>query len=254
LLLATDLALGAASQATRLALRVGATGWNASVATGRLVSALPGANGAGRLLNTATRPLVDGGRETRARARSAAQARTQRLLEAVVPGLVDAVDIDALVQRIDIDAIVRRIEIDDLVQQIDIDQLVRRINIDQLVRRIDIDALMQRIDLDAVVASIDVNRIAERIDVDAVVEQTELGTIVARSTSGFASEALDAARSQTADVDTRVSRAVNRVLRRKEGEAPVGPPLLTGETGTEDTASASDAELEPADASDGESK
>jgi len=246
-----------------LALRVGATGWNASVAAGRLVSALPGANGAGRLLNTATRPLVDGGRETRARARSAAQARTQRLLEAVVPGLVDAVDIDALVQRIDIDAIVRRIEIDDLVQQIDIDQLVARIDIDQLVgrididqlvRRIDIDALMQRIDLDAVVASIDVNRIAERIDVDAVVEQTELGTIVARSTSGFASEALDAARSQTADVDTRVSRAVNRVLRRKEGEAPVGPPLLTGETGTEDTASASDAELEPADASDGESK
>ncbi|MGC2374766.1 MAG: hypothetical protein WA484_12915 [Solirubrobacteraceae bacterium] len=47
---------------------------------------------------------------------------------------------------------------------------------------------------------------------------------------------------------------MNRVLRRKEGEAPVGPPLLTDETGTEGTASASDAELEPPDTSDGESK
>ena len=107
---------------------------------------------------------------------------------------------------------------------------------------------MQRIDLDAVVARIDVNRIAERIDIDAVVEETELGTIVARSTSGFASEALDAARSQTAGVDTRVSRAVNRVLRRKEGEVPIGPPLLTGETGTEDTASASSTEPPPPNA------
>ncbi len=272
LLFATDLAVGVASQATRLALRVGATGWNASVATGRLVSALPGANGAGRVLNTATRPLVDGGREMRARAGSAASARAQRLLEAVMPGLVDTLDVDALVQRIDIDQLVRRIEIDDLVQRIDIDQLVgrieiddlvqrididalvQRIDIDQLVGRIDIDALMQRIDLDAIVTRIDVNRIAERIDVDAVVEQTELGTIVARSTSGFASEALDAARSQTADVDTRVTRAVNRVLRRKEGEVPVGPPLLTGETGTENTATAPDAEPQLPDVPDRESK
>ncbi len=139
-------------------------------------------------------------------------------------------------------------------QRIDIDQLVSRIDIDQLVRRIEIDDLVQRIDIDAVVASIDVNRIAERVDVDAVVEQTELGTIVARSTSGFATEALDAARSQTADVDTRVSRVVNRVLRRKEGEVPVGPPLLTGETATEDTASGSGTEPARPDASDREQK
>jgi hypothetical protein len=236
LLLATDLAVGAASQATRLALRVGATGLDASVAAGRLVSALPGANGAGELLNTATRPLLDSGRETRTRVRSVAQTGTQRLFEAVAPGLLDALDIDALVQRIDIDRLVRRIEIEDL------------------VGRVDIDALVRRIDLDAVVARVDVNRVAERIDIDAVVEQTELGTIVARSTSGFASEALDTARSQAAEVDTRVSRAVNRVLRRKESEVPVGPPLLTGETGTEETASESGTEAPPPDAPEGGSK
>ena len=136
-------------------------------------------------------------------------------------------------------------------------RLALRVDIDQLVRRIEIDALMQRIDMDAVVGRIDVNRIAERIDIDAVVEQTELGTIVARSTSGFASEALDAARSQTADVDTRIGHAVNRVLRRKEHGVPIGPPLLTGETGAEDTASTSDTEPPPPDepeAPDRESK
>ncbi len=299
LLVATDLTVGVASEATRLAIRLGARGRSAGVAAGRLVSSLPGAGGTGRLLDTATRPLVGRGREIRVRARAATEIQAQHVLEAVVPSVVDALDIDALVQRIDIDqlvrrieidelvgrididALVRRIEIDDLVQRIDIDQLVGRIDIDALVRRIDIDrlvgrididavvqqigidavvqqididrlvgdvdidALMQRIDLDAVVARIDVNSIAERIDVDAVVEKTELGTIVARSTSGFASEALDTARSQTAGVDTRVSRAVNRVLRRKEGEMPVGPPLLTGETSTEDMSSASDTESPP---------
>jgi hypothetical protein len=272
LLLATDLAFGVASQATRLALRVSETGLNASTAAGRLVSALPGANGAGRLVNIATRPLVDSGRETRTRVRSAAQTGTQRLLEAVAPGLLDTLDIDALVQRIDIDRLVGRIDVDALVQRIDIDRLVGRIDIDALVRRIDIDrlvrrieiddlvgrididTLVQRIDLDAVVARVDVNRVAERIDVDAVVEQTELGTIVARSTSGFASEALDAARSQAADVDTRISRVVNRVLRRKESEVPAGPPLLTGETGAEDTTSEPSTQPASTDAPYGESR
>jgi len=253
-LLATDLVVGAASQATRLALRASETGLNASAAAGRLVSGLPGANGAGQLLDTAMRPLVDSGRETRARARSSAQTGMQRLLEAVAPGLLDTLDIDALVQRIDIDRLVGRIDIDALVRRIDIDRLVRRIEIDDLVGRIDIDALVQRIDLNAVVARIDVNQVAERLDIDAVVEQTELGTIVARSTSGFASEALDAARSQAADIDTRVSRVVNRALRRKENEVPAGPPLFSDETHTEDVASEPSTEPASADAPDGESK
>jgi len=279
-LLASDLAVGAASRATRLALRLGATGWDAGVAVAHLASALPGADSAGRLLNSAARPLVDDGREVRTRARPAAQARTQRLLEAFLPGLVDALDVDTLVRRIDIDQLVRRIDIDALVRRIDIDQLVRRIEIDALVRRIDIDALVrrieidqlvrrieiddlvQRVDLDAaidridvgrIVERIDVNEVVQRVDVDAVVEETELGTIVARSTSGFASEALDAARSQTAGVDTLVSRAVNRVLRRKEGDVPVGPPLLTGEIGAEDAASAAAERPPPPEAPDGES-
>ena len=258
-LLGTDIAVGAATRAARLALRFGETGWGASVAVGRVAAGVPGADGAGRLLGTLTRPLADEGLQARRRAGSALQAGTGRLLEALVPAVIDAldveevvrrididqlvgrIDIDRLVRRIDIDQLVRRIEIDDLVRRIDIDQLVRRIEIDdlvgrieidELVRRIDIDRLVGRVDIGAIVDRVDVNEVVQRVDIDSVVEETELGTIVARSTSGFASEALDAARSQTAGVDTLLSRMVNRALRRKEGEMPVGPPLLTGEQDT----------------------
>jgi hypothetical protein len=238
LTLATDLAVGAASQATRVALGVGARGWDAGAAMGRAASVLPGAAGAGRVLRGAVSPLVSDGRQVRAQARSTAEADTRRLLETFVPGVVDTLDIDGLVRRIEIDRLVQQIDIDRLVREIDIDALVRRIDIDALVQRIDIerlvqhidiDALVQRIDIDTVVGRIDVNGVVQRVDVDAVVEETAMGSIVARSTSGFATDALDAARSQTAGVDTLVSRAVNRVLRRREEELPAGPPLLTEE-------------------------
>ncbi len=293
LLLATDFAVGAASQVAHLAVEAGARGWDAGAAVGRAVSALPGAGIAGRLLSGTTRPLVSNGREIRVHARSSAEADTRRLIETLAPGVVDTldidqlvqrididtlvqrididtlvqqididalvqrididtlvrqididqlvqqIDIDALVQRIDIDTLVRQIDIDALVQRIDIDQLVQRIDIDALVQRIDIDALVRRIDIDALVGRIDVNEVVQRVDVDAVVEETAMGSIVARSTSGFASEALDAARSQTAGVDTLVSRAVNRMLRRREEELPIGPPLLTGESAVESSTTSS---------------
>ncbi len=105
--------------------------------------------------------------------------------------------------------------------------MVGRVDVDDVVQRIDLDAVIGGIDVNRIVERIDANDIVQRVDVDAVVEETELGTIVARSTSGFASEALDAARSQTAGVDTRLSRAINRALRRKEGEVPVGPPRIS---------------------------
>ncbi len=143
--------------------------------------------------------------------------------------LVSRIDIDRLVSRIDIDVLVSRIDIDKLVARIEIDEVVRRIQLDAMLGRIDIDELMARLDLDAIVDRIDVNEVVQRMDIDKVIEETELGAIVSRSTSGFATEALDAARNQTAGVDTIVSRAVNRVLRRRPGESPAGPPLLVSE-------------------------
>jgi hypothetical protein len=161
-----------------------------------------------------------------------------------IDDLVSRIEIDDLVSRIEIDALVRRIEIDDLVSRIDIDKLVSRIAIDRLVGDIDIDALVGRIQIDevvgridldrvvgdidiaAIVDRVDVNEVVQRVDVDAIVEQTELGTIVARSTSGIATETLDAARTQGVTVDDAVGRIINRVLRRRAEDLPAGPPQL----------------------------
>ena len=80
----------------------------------------------------------------------------------------------------------------------------------------------------------------QRVDIDAIVEETELGTIVARSTSGFAGEAVDAARARTAEAERSSTRVVDRMFRRR-GEAPLGPPLLVRDDEADDVERGGDA-------------
>jgi hypothetical protein len=204
---ALDVALGAGSTATGAAARLGGAGREVVRAGARVAGALPGANLAAGLLSAATRPLADDGARVRRQVRERAVAEAQRALEALVPAIVDVLDVDALVRRVDVDA------------------LLRRVDLEALLARVDLDALLARVDVDAIADRIDVNAIVQRVDVDAVIEETEIGTIVARSTSGFAAEALDAARTQTVSADTLVTRLVDRLLRRRD-EGPLGPPLL----------------------------
>lgn len=210
LTLAADVALGAGSLAARAALRVGVAGRDVVLAGGRIAGALPGAGLARGLLAAAARPLAEQGARTRRRAGDDAVAQLQRALELLVPAIVEAIDVDALVRRVDVDAVVAQIDVD------------------ALLARVDLDALIAQVDVDSIADRIDVNAIVQRVDVEAIVEETELGTIVARSTSGFASEALDVARTQTVSADTLVTRLVDRMLRRR-GETPLGPPGLVGD-------------------------
>jgi hypothetical protein len=223
---AADVALGVGLRAGEVALRVAGAGRDAARIGTRVAGALPGAELAGRTLARVARPLVADGERTRRRA----LADAQRALERVVPAIVELIDVDAIVRRIDVDAVVAAVDLDALLRRADVDAVVRRIDMEALLAGIDLDELVARIDVDAIAARIDVNAVVRRVDVDAVVEQTELGTIVARSTSGFASEALDVARAQTVGVDTLVTRLVDRLLRRR-GEGPLGPPLLVDEHG-----------------------
>jgi hypothetical protein len=212
LVLAADVALGAGARVARGALLLGGAGLDVTRLGVRVAGSLPGARLAMRTLSAATRPLATDG--TRVRRRTVEQA--QRTLERLVPAIVELIDVDTVVATIDVDALLART---------DVSALLERVDVDAFLAGVDIDALIARIDVDAIAARIDVNAIVQQVDIDAVVEETELGTIVARSTSGFASEALDAARAQTVSADTLVTRLVDRVLRRR-GEAPLGPPLL----------------------------
>lgn len=223
---AVDVALGVGVRTGEVAMRAAGAGRDAARLGARVVVALPGAGLAGRALARVARPLAADGE----RVRRHAVADAQRALEWAVPAIVELIDVDAIVERIDIDAVVAAVDLDALLRRADVDALVRRVDMETVLASIDLDELIARIDVDAIAARIDVNAVVRRVDVDAVVEQTELGTIVARSTSGFASEALDVARAQTVGVDTLVTRLVDRVLRRR-GEGPLGPRLLVDEEG-----------------------
>ena len=143
-----------------------------------------------------------------------------------IGGIVDKVDIAGIVDKVDIGAIVEKIDIDRIVARIDLNALVSRLDLNALVDQLDLNALIGKLDLDALLAELDMNAVVERIDVDALVANTEMGGIIARSTSGIASEALDAVRSQGVGIDNFIARVTNRALRRKPDELPRGPRLL----------------------------
>jgi hypothetical protein len=146
-----------------------------------------------------------------------------------VDAIVDRVDVDAIVQRVDVAAIVERIDIGSIVERIDIGSIVERIDLDALLEQIDLDRLLERIDLDALLERVDLDSLIQRLDMDALVATTDLGSIIAQSTSGVASEALDAVRSQGVGLDNVVGRLANRILRRDPAELPAGPPGLVGD-------------------------
>jgi hypothetical protein len=200
-------------------------------------------------------PLSERGREIRTTVEREAGPTAGSAISRVVPGVVDAVgldgvlasvDVDALIRRVDVDGIVSRVDVGGIVSRVDVDRIVSQVDLDALLARLDVDALMarvdvgallervdldallDRIDLDALISRLDLNAVLQRLDIDELVSNTELGSIIAQSTSGVASEALDAVRSQGVGLDNFLDRLVNRISRRDPASVPVGPPLLVG--------------------------
>jgi hypothetical protein len=137
----------------------------------------------------------------------------QSVANEVVPGVVDAIDVDEIVQRVDIQAVLDRLDLDELLEHVDLTRLI------------------EQIDMDAVLAKVDINEVLARVDIDALLERTELGAVISRSGSAVAGRALDVMRSQAVGVDAFVERWTNRFLRRREPRAASGPPVLVGGTG-----------------------
>ena len=202
------------------------------------------AAGAARWL---TQPLAREGEEVRERLGAEAGPAATGVIRQVTPGVLGAVDLDAvlaaidldalldrldigrLLDRVDVDAIVQRVDVAAIVERIDIGSIVERIDLDALLEQIDLDRLLERIDLDALLERVDLDSLIQRLDMDALVATTDVGSIIARSTSGVASEALDAVRSQGVGLDNVVGRLANRILRRDPAELPAGPPRLAGD-------------------------
>lgn len=151
-----------------------------------------------------------------------------RVVGAIVPKAVGAVDPDDLVQRVDfdrllerldVDAVVQRVDVDALVQRVDLDALLDRVDIDALVRRVDLHALLQRVDVDALIARVDLDALLVNVDVSALARRAGIDRIVAETTTGLAARTLNLARRQVVAVDGLLLGLVDRLL----GREPVSP-------------------------------
>jgi hypothetical protein len=131
----------------------------------------------------------------------------QSVANEVVPGVVDALDVDEVVQRLDVQAIVDRIDLDTVLDRVDVDRLIKRV------------------DVEAVLASVDLNMVLDRVDFDAVLARTELSAVISRSGSALASRGLDLLRSQAVGMDAFVERWTDRLLRRRPRTAVSKVPI-----------------------------
>jgi hypothetical protein len=121
-----------------------------------------------------------------------ATAVLQSVVNEVVPGVIDVLDIEAIVERIDLNA---------LLEQVDLNELLDGIDLDKLLDRLDLNALL------------------ERVDIEALLQRTELGTLVSRATGGVVADAVDGMRSAGVGLDGFVQRWVDRLLRRSQPNA-----------------------------------
>jgi hypothetical protein len=131
--------------------------------------------------------------------------------------LLGFMPINSVVQQVDVQAVIERVDLDEILSRVDIDALVARLDIDSIVERVDLNRVLERVDINAIVA---------RINVEELVARTEIGEIVMQSTTSIFERALDTLRAQFVRLDDWTNGLVNRVLRRKPSEMPLGPPRL----------------------------
>ena len=155
--------------------------------------------------------------------------RRRRALQGQNGGVADhehKSPLDRAMRFLPVDAVIRQVDVQDVINRIDINELLERVDIDQMLDRIDLDKLMERIDVNRIVQRVDIEEIVGRVDIDQLVGRTEIGGIIVQSTGGIATHALDFVRSQGVGLDEWINRWIDRILRRKPGVAPDGPPLL----------------------------
>ncbi len=155
------------------------------------------------------------------------------MADAVVPTIVDAVDIDETLGRVDIDELLEHVDLNAVLARLDLNRLLERVDINQLVAQVNIEAIIDRVDINAVVDRVDINAVVQRVDVNAIVEEVDVGAFtgkltsaVTRGTEGMFRHLIHALRRVTAGLDVVALRLVGRLLRREPGSLPVGPELI----------------------------
>ena len=142
------------------------------------------------------------------------------VLDRVVPGTVGAV-----LDRIDLTSMV--------LQRVDLRRVV-----EQTLNELDLtEIVLDRVDIDAIVDRANLDRVIDRLPLidlaNYIIDEIDLPSIIRESTGGIATDAMNAVRLQSTQVDDAVSHVVDRILlrhRTRSTNAPGTPQSLQGET------------------------
>jgi uncharacterized RDD family membrane protein YckC len=129
---------------------------------------------------------------------------TQAISTAIVSPIIECVDVDGVMRRVNVEEVLERIDMNALVDRIDINRI--------LTERIDWNDLFQN--------HIDVNALVARVDLNEVLMRTDMGSIMKHSTTGMATEVLDALRSQVVVLDLWIGKGIKWCTCRRFNRLP----------------------------------
>ena len=135
--------------------------------------------------------------------------------EVDIDKVVARVDVDAVVGRVDVNAVVERVDIAALLDRVDIGGLIKRVDLDEVLANVDLDTLLGGLDLDAVLDRIDMNKLLARVDLGPVLERVDLDPLLASVDLNALLDKVDvAALARRAGIDAIVSDATRGVMGR----------------------------------------
>jgi len=129
------------------------------------------------------RPDGRAGRSLASRPSRALADATAAVAAAVVPAVVERIDVNALLAKVDVDALVSRIDVKRILDQVDVDELVGRVDMAALARE--------------------------------ALEGIDIGDLIQESTAGIATDTMEAVRVQAMNADDLLARIVDRLLGRR---------------------------------------
>ena len=138
------------------------------------------------------RPPGDGGPSLASRPKRAVAEAAAAIAAAVVPAVVERIDVNAVVAKVDVDALVARVDVDALVSRIDVNRILDQVDVDELVGRVDVAAVARE-----------------------ALEGIDIGDLIQESTAGMAIDTMEAVRVQAMNADDLLARIVDRLLGRR---------------------------------------
>ena len=105
--------------------------------------------------------------------------------------------------------------------------VVERIDVNAVLAKVDVDALVSRIDVNRILDTVEVDELVGRVDMGAVareaLEGVDLGAIIQDSTASIATDTLEAVRIQAMRADAFLARIVDWPLGRARRQTALAP-------------------------------